>query len=325
MYCVRLIAAVPLTIAFLGCQPVGSGYRGPLSQPEEAQVDASDSTLNNFDSESRRTLFRYLAGNTRWEIRQERGIKYAVRREKIEGKYETTLNGFYSHHDRDSVRQTRVILSFDEPYGFGIDRGNITRVKAGAGEVNLIIEGTHWGSPGNSSYLIVQGDGVFLEIFDQAPEVDRTFTKAAIADVCAELLEVQEHRDEINSTGLMAVTSRYADKLAATFTVADGDEKGIYQLNAAVNPTDSGFIYAKVFDTKSGRRLSEKPLTPRSTRHVGWSKGGKTFFPYNAEVTVYEGDWSTQYEARFELWHHPDQGPETKIAETTRMINGWER
>jgi hypothetical protein len=42
-------------------------------------------------------------------------------------------------------------------------------------------------------------------------------------------------------------------------------------------------------------------------------------------VTIYEGDWSNKYKARFELWYKPEQGDESKVAETTRMINGWER
>ncbi len=201
------------------------------------------------------------------------------------------------------------------------------RVKAGSGEVSVIIEGSHPGSPGNSSYLIVQGEGAFLEIFDQAPEVDRPFTKAALSEVCSELADVQEHRDEINSVGRMAVTSRYAGEhpLAAHFKVSDGTQPGIYHLDAATNPTRAGYVYAKVFDTKSGQRLSAQRITPRSTRYIGWSKDGNNFFEYHAEITVYEGDWSTQYEGRFELWHHPDQGPETKIAETSRMINGWQQ
>ncbi len=119
----RVIAAVLFITSLLGC----SGYGGSLSEPDEARVDISRTTLNAFDPESRKTLFRYLAGNSRWEIRQERGLKYAVRREKIDGEYQTTLNGFYSHNVGDSVRQSRVILSFDRPYGFGVDRGNITR------------------------------------------------------------------------------------------------------------------------------------------------------------------------------------------------------
>jgi hypothetical protein len=148
-----------------------------------------------------------------------------------------------------------------------------------------------------------------------------------MADVFAELTDVLKHRDEIKTTGVMPVESRYPTKhpTAAHFTVSDGMQPGIYLLNAAVAPNAAGYIYARVYDVESGQRLSEDRLTTRSIRHVGWSDTGQTFFPYNAEVTVYEGDWSNKYEARFELWHKPEQGDESKVAGTTRMINGWER
>jgi hypothetical protein len=76
---------------------------------------------------------------------------------------------------------------------------------------------------------------------------------------------------------------------------------------------------------KTGEQLSEERMTPRSTRYLGWSEGGKTLLSYGSEVTVYEGDWRSAYEARFELWHRSNDGAEKKFAEKTRMINGWQR
>lgn len=318
-----------LIIVLAGCRPVpiGSNYGGPLSQPEAARIDVPAEPLTRFDRESRDILFRYLAGNPRWEIRQGRGLKYAVRREKVDGKYETTLNGFYSGYDGGTFWQTRVLIAFDKPYSFGLDRGNITRARPGAKDVAVIIEGTHAGTPGQSSYVIIEGDHINLEIYDQSPEVERQFTTTAIAEVCAELTDVLKHRDEIAETGIMPVESHYPGERpdAAHFNVTDGMQPGIYLLNAAVNPKAPGSVYARVYEVESGQRLSDSRVKQRSIRYVGWSQEGRTFFPYNAEVTVYEGDWDSTYEARFELWHVPEQGEESKIAETTRMINGWER
>jgi hypothetical protein len=42
--------------------------------------------------------------------------------EKVNGEYEPSLNGFYSAEENGVVRQTRVLLSFGKPYGFGVDR-----------------------------------------------------------------------------------------------------------------------------------------------------------------------------------------------------------
>jgi hypothetical protein len=269
---------------------------------------------------------RYLASNPRWEIREEGGLRYAVRLEKVDGKYETTLNGFYNTDVGGSDRQTRVIVSFDRPYGFGHEHGNVTRAKAGTGDVAVIVEGPHAGTPGHSSYLIVEGSGLFLEIYDQAPDQERRFTKAATLEVCRELREVLEHRDEITATGRLLSDSpdAAADLARGHFEVNDGMQPGIYLLDAAVNATCPGYVYAKVFETTTGKPLSAGRITPRSKRFVGWSESGDRHFPYKAELTVYEGDWSTSYPARFELWHHADDGTERKLVETSRMIFGWQ-
>ncbi|MGH1397344.1 MAG: hypothetical protein ACRAVC_25405 [Trichormus sp.] len=107
--------------------------------------------------------------------------------------------------------------------------------------------------------------------------------------------------------------------------VNDGIQRGIYLLEAWINPTTEGEVYAKVFDTKTGTRLSPDRISFRSKRVIGWSENGKKFFPYNAEITVYEGDWSHEYQARFELWHKSVTGDERKLVERTRKIYGWER
>lgn len=66
-------------------------------------------------------------------------------------------------------------------------------------------------------------------------------------------------------------------------------------------------------------------MTPRSVRYLGWSDNGRILFSYGSEVTVYEGDWSFTYEARFELWHRSDNGVEKKLSEKDRMISEWQR
>ena len=71
--------------------------------------------------------------------------------------------------------------------------------------------------------------------------------------------------------------------------------------------------------------LSADRITPRTMREIGWSNDGKSIFPYESEVTVYEGDWSHKYRARFEIWFRPSEGSEIKLAEKERIINGWER
>lgn len=320
-----LVLLISLAIpAVTGC----SLLEGGISRPAGARISPSDNTLTRFNSaELRDTLFRYLAGNPRWEIREERGLKYAVRLEPVDGVYKPTLNGFYSTSKAGKVRQTRVLLSFGQPYGFGRDRGNITRVVPGAENVSLIVEGARSGMPGKSSYTIFDGGLIFLEIYDQAPEVKRTFTQTTFNEVSAELRDVLTHRKQIDETGILPITDRYPKPLPTkeAFDIEDGRQPGIYLVTAAVNPIEPGLAYIRAYNVQTGERLSASEVTGRSTRYVGWSRDGNTYFSYGSEITIYEGDWDTSYEARFELWHRSNQGTETQLAEMTRMINGWER
>jgi hypothetical protein len=87
-----------------------------------------------------------------------------------------------------------------------------------------------------------------------------------------------------------------------------------------------GHVYLKVFNKNTGERLSEDRLFIKSNERIGFSTNTKENFFYNSNITIYEGDWSHFYEARFELWFVPDGGgKEKKIVETTRKICGWQR
>ena len=302
---------------------------GKLVYPDEAHVDLSDVTITNFNTpENQSILQRYFAGNGRWEVRQERGLPYAVRLEKVDGEYQTSLNGYYSEHKEDgSVYQTRVLVSFKEPYGYGNLNDRITRSNAGDVDVELVVADSFPGKPGYTSYLIVDGGGIYIEIYDQAPQIERVFTQKAYNEVSNELSAVLENLDEIVAIGIMPLDEFYLGEFPTTpyFNVNDGMQRGIYLLDAAVNPTAPGILYVKVFNTKSGERLSADRVTPASTRLAAWSEGGVTYFPYQSEITIYEGDWSTEFEARFELWHKDEFGHETKLLETTRLVYGWQR
>jgi hypothetical protein len=290
-------------------------------------VDLSDSTPNKFDPDARQILLRYFASNARWEVREEDGVRFAVRRESVDGRYETTLNGYYSQ-ESNGWRQTRVSVSFEKPDWSGSDRGNSTKAMAGTHAVKLVIEGPHSGErEKNSSYLTVEGSSIFVGIFDQAPEIERLFTQRAYDEVCRELSDVLKHQREVREDGTMPVDSWYPISTPASpsFEARDGMQPGIYLLSAFTSPRSPGVVYVKAFNSNTGARLSKSFLEKESTRWVGWSESGSRLYPYNTEATVYEGDWSTKYEARFELWHRDEQGKETKLIEKSRLINGWQR
>ena len=163
---IRILNLISLLIipAFLsGCfnaSPINddreSNSRGNLSSGVE--INISQEVISQFDREKTEILKRYLAGSPLWEIRKERGNFYAVRRELVNGRYETTLNGFYSESRDDGFYQTRVILSFGSIYGFGRDYGNVTKVLLEDDDtVKPVIEEPYSGTPGRRRPPTIRG------------------------------------------------------------------------------------------------------------------------------------------------------------------------
>jgi hypothetical protein len=272
-------------------------------------------------------LKRYFSGNPRWEVLQEGDKTYAIRKEKQDGKYITSLNGFYSNfEDTVGAFQTRVIVSFGKYYGFGNDESGITFTDSQDKTVGVTIEGDHSGTPGNSSYLIIKSKNINIEIFEQAKNIKRNFTQQTITELNKELSDVLKYEEELTDNGVIPVLDYYPFKLdSAYFHILDGMQPGIYVVKATVKPNRQGIVYTKVFDIITNQQLSADRITPRTTREIGWSKNGQTLFQYESELTVYEGDWDHQYKARFEIWFKDNNGQENKLAEQIRIINGWER
>ncbi len=299
---------------------------GQLIQPKEATVFLQNLCINRFTSENVFLLKRYLSGNPRWEVLQENGKSFAIRKEKEEGKYVTSLNGFYSNFiDSAGLYETRVIISFGRYYGFGNDESGITFTDSKDKELPMKIEGEHDGSPGSSSYLIITSNNINIEIFEEGKTEKRHFTQKTIEEINKELLEVLKYEKEINETGIIPGSAYYPFKLDSSyFNIIDGIQPGIYIVKAGLNIDKNGIIYTKVFKSKTNERLSADRITPSTIREIGWSKKGQTIFQYESELTVYEGDWDHEYEARFEIWFKDKSGQEKKLVEKSRTINGWE-
>ena len=302
-------------------------YRGELSQPTEASIIIDSLVIDQFDETNIDILRRYIAGNSRWEMRQEQGKIYAIKKEKVDGEYKTSLNGYYSDFGNTlGIYQTRVIISFGQYYGHGNDENHITFSTYKDKNVQLTIEGEHSGTPGNSSYLIIKGEGINIEIYEQAKEIKRAFTSQTLEELNYELTDVLKYKEEIKQTGIIPLSKYYPVTYDSTFfNILDGMQPGIYVVQAGLTVDKEGEAYVKAFDTKDNSRLSADRMTPRTTRQIGWSENRKTVFPYETELTVYEGDWDNQYEARFEIWFRDKDGQERKLAEKTRQIFGWQR
>ena len=303
------------------------GYRGKLSQPSDATIIVDNSIFDEFNESNIEILKRYLASNNRWEIRQQSGKIYGIRKEKKNDVYKTTLNGYYSNFESDSeIYQTRVIISFGKYYGHGNDENHVTFNTSKDKEIKLKIKGEHSGTPGYSSYLIIKGNGINIEIYEQAKEIKRTFTNQTIKELNAEFSEILKYQDEIKKNGIIPNSDYSAITYEKEFfNIIDGRQPGIYIVQAGLIVDKEGVVYVKAFEIKNNSRLSAKRMTPKTKRQIGWSESGQTVFPYETELKVYEGDWDNQYLARFEIWFRDNDGNERKIAEKTQQIYGWQR
>lgn len=192
----RRMAAVivgMLTVLMLAaCGGLGPSY--PKTTPASAQFAVGDQLFANITPEQRQRLEQYLETTPRWIVQEEGGKKFAIRLEVSTGEpgeppageFRVPSNGFFSDFQAANVTQTRVLVGLGNEYGFGHERGNITRADAGSGQTQMILE-KYMTQPGLQSYLIVQGgSGLTLEIFEQAKQESRVFTRLALAECYAE-------------------------------------------------------------------------------------------------------------------------------------------
>ena len=315
-------------------------YGGELSCPSQSEIKLDSAlVINQFDKNNVEILKRYISGNSRWEIRKEKKYKpvndeyvqyevvYAIRKEERNGNYETTLNGYYSDFSGSSgVYQTRVIVSFENYYGHGNDTTHVTYAHPKDEIIKTIIEAEHFGTPGNSSYLVLKGNSINIEVYEQSEKLEREFTIQTLKELNLELSMVLENSDAIKNTGISPLKEFYPlQPDSSYFDIEDGMQPGIYIVKAGLATKEKGIVYVKVFNSETNKRLSADRMTPRTTRELGWTENGESIFPYESELTVYEGDWSHKYKARFEIWFRPDNGDEIKLIEKERIINGWER
>ncbi len=286
-------------------------------------VDINQPDLKYFAKENKNVLLRYLKASPEWKVFDERGEIICYNRNKSS----VSLNGYQSKHSFKEAVQTRRLFRFAQEGGGAFvneyNRDMTTVIGSMDGIKHLKLKSSNQGI---ESYLVIGENGLWFEFFEQTKKEERIYTRRTLTWLNDFLKAIRADEDKIKLKGYAPSLIKKDMKKKPFIEVKDSFQGGIFDVYAWINPRASGYVYLKAFDVEKGTKLSEVRLTSSSKEYTGWSNDTKELFYYNTHVSIYEGDWSYKYDARFELWFHPDDAtPEKKLLEQTRQISGWQR
>lgn len=217
-----------------------------------------------------------------------------------------------------------------EPYlmtGWYENEKNILVVEEGASITCLKLELAKDASKTLGSAFFMGSSNLWILVREWSPTTVRPLTILTLQKVTSLLKQVESKKESIltgDFRGILPDGSMVvADK--DTITVKDGIQRGIYLVGGVVNPGELGYVTVRAYRVRDGARLSEESMTRNSLEYVGFSTDPTIRFLYESEIQIDEGDSSMEFAAQFELWFHPDQGEERKLAETTSKIYEWQR
>jgi len=265
----------------------------------------------------------YLEASPDWYVFLEDGNQFAYRRWSYNGEPRNSSHGYISDFGENLRFQTRCLLCLDRKQW---SRYFVQHVREGNKPVKPTI------SEGNGLYesrVMVECDGVWVEIFEQSDNPERRITKTTVANLEKEFAEfLKNPKAAVDAARIKS--HEWARRLAGDekypFRLIDGMQPGIYLVAYSLNPGEPGSVYLKAFEVTQGTPLSVDRLAARSRTRMTWSTNSSERFGAKAEFTIYEGDWGKPYAARFEVWFTPDSGkPDRKLAERIFKIEGWQR
>ncbi len=316
-------------------------------------IDVSGMALKKITTgTTKEMLFRHLASSAEWFVTIDNGALTAIKRGRdAEGTWSTTLNGYITDFGSKDVLQTRVAITLEEPnknhlYSIGralglgaaatafFQRNHIVSWhsigRAGENDiVKLKMYKPSFEQPGIESWLELNtGSSLSLEVFEQAKNTDRKFTKGALQEVNSLIKNILASKTApitgFDPSLLPAGSMKISKPVIAK--IDDGFQRGIYKVRAYLNPGAKGYVYLKVINmqTKEEVLLSMEQL--RTMEYIGWSDNPSEKFFYCVEAMSKVGDWEHEYPASFEFWFQPSDGSPKRLLHTmTRKIYGWER
>lgn len=289
-------------------------------------IDPGDLVLNQFDSNNILLLKRYLTGVGTWDYNSGRGRTYAIKIQDKSKYFNYSKNEFsYYFNDSTDLFKTKVLLSFDKFLSFG-DSLNITKVKSESSPFSIkIVPGTKQ-KKSFVSDLIIEAPFFYIQIFEESSSQERKFTINALKLLNDELKDVLNNLTSIDENGIIPLNNYYPEQSDTfLFEIIKGTQPGIYNIKARFNAIAPGEIFVRLYSNKSKREIGSKIIPHMSTKETGWSKKGQFFFPYQSEITVYDGDGVNPFYAIFRLYFKDRSGMEKMIGEKMLQIESWKR
>ncbi|MCM8534521.1 MAG: hypothetical protein NE334_01150 [Lentisphaeraceae bacterium] len=265
----------------------------------------------------------YIEASPDWHIFIERGNRFASRRWSYNGTPKDTLHGYISDFNNTNSFQTRSLLCLDRKQW---SRYSIHHYDEGSKPIQPKMT---MGNRLHESRIMIDCEGVWIEIFEQSVKPERRITNTTIT-----FLE-QEFNNFLKdpSMAVKKAKARSAEQAKQQlnkdeypFQLINGMQPGIYKVAYFLNPGEAGVVYLKAFEITQSTALSAYRLEEKSKTRITWSNNTDEVFSAKAGFTIYEGDWGKPYGARFEVWFKPDSNdPERKLAERNFKIEGWQR
>jgi hypothetical protein len=288
-----------------------------------ANVDVDLPVLNAFSGPDRQLLLRHLATSAKWFVgRTLANVQekmFAQRRYVVGGIWLNEQNGWSPYNGG----QFSIVLGLEGPTYNETDEWlkYATFARPDQGKVILSVSMMEPDQPNWDSYLIIKSPGTTLEISETSQRKDRPVTPVVLSQLKQEFQAVLNSpvaRRRGFDPALMPPDSIHHGAPEMHLITNDPDD-GLYQVQAYVNPGESGYVYSKAFYGRGNSRVLDDVYDyykRQSIEYTGWSSDPHEQFFYNAECDFWVATFSNDYSARVELWFVPASGaPERKLLE----------
>lgn len=260
-------------------------------------IAADTAGLSTLDANDAAAIQRHLAADPRWRLHHRGGVLTAEQRVEDDDGWHLPANGYHS----DDMRTWRVAIRFGA-HGAGdpwVDSG-LTSISQ-AGDPTIVVEGIPLteGQDGHlATAIVIEAPELALEIFEVAPEGDRSITAASLGTVPVVLPEIAPERVTSRGYDPAWLSERHvrAGEPSADLTTS---ESGDAQVTGWLATTTPGWTWLRLLDA-AGQPWHDERTSSWSTERIGWGEG---LFFYQAIVPMSEPGATTA-----QIWHQADGG-----------------